>query len=175
MDWTDGKKSGMICGSANAEKRVYKKLVGKSGRIWLVAIQENAADNIYVSGGKHSQGFAGRTLTFKVDDGSDISLAGPWHSNSAALLADTGVDVRDKYLTFGVIGLGREYGQVQGLHPITIKDVIHVDSQWMLGTYDRIDVLAQQHANKLGKAVAYFIKSKGGTTSGFTKPEVQGS
>lgn len=171
MNWTDGERPAMICGSANAESRVYKQLVGKSGRIWLVAVQPNEADNIYVSGGKNSQGFAGRTLAFKLEDGSTMKLQGPWHSNSAALLADTGYDIRDKYLTFGVIGLGREYGTALGLHPITIKDVLHKDAQWVLGEYNRITVLAQVAANEIGKAVVYYMKSKGGTSSGFTEPE----
>lgn len=173
MDWVDGDKCAMICGAADAEKRTYKIYMGKSGRTWLVAIQENQADNIYVSGGKHSQGYGGRTLTFHLEPGGGkAALVGPWHSNSGALLADTGIDVTDRYLTFGVIGLGREYGTVgMGLHPITIKDVVLKDTEWTLGTYDRIEVLAQELANELGTSVVYFVKSKGGTHSGFTKPK----
>lgn len=174
MDWVDKNYSNaMVCGSAEAERRTYKKLVGKSGRTWLVAAQPNEADNIYVSGGKNSQGFAGRILVFKLEDGSTLKLQGPWHSNSAALFADTNYDVRDKYLTFGVIGLGRSYGNAVGLNPVTITDVLYKDEYWTLGTFDRIEALAQVAANEVGKTVVYFVKSKGGTASGFTKPETK--
>ena len=170
-DWTDERNSGMVCGSAEAERRTYKKFVGTSGRTWLVAVQPNEADNIYVSGGKNSQGFAGRILAFKLEDGSTLELQGPWHSNSAALFANTGYDIRDKYLTFGVIGLGRSYGPGPGLNPVTIEDVIYKDSEWTLGTFDRIEVLAQHFANLMEKTVVYFVKSKGGTSCGFTESE----
>ena len=178
MNWTDERSAGMICGSAEAERRTYKKIVGTSGRTWLVAVQPNEADNIYVSGGKNSQGYAGRTLTFKLENGSTMKLQGPWHSNSAALFADTNYDIRDKYLTFGVIGLDRSYGPGPGLNPVTIKDVLYKDECWTLGTFDRIEVLAQKAANEIGKPVVRFTKSKGGTSCGFTKPktsEVQNS
>ena len=179
MNWTDERSAGMICGSAEAERRTYKKIVGTSGRIWLVAVQENEADNIYVAanaeenlgGYKGFRGYGGRTLTFTLEDGSTLELQGPWHSNSAALFADTEYDVRDKYLTFGVIGLDRSYGPGPGLNPVTIKDVLYKDECWTLGTFDRIEILAQHYANLLDKPVVRFTKSKGGTSCGFTKPE----
>lgn len=171
MDWTDTKYSNaMICGSAEAERRTYKKLVGKSGRTWLVAVQPNEADNIYVSGGKNSQGFTGRTLVFKLEDGSTLELQGPWHSNSTSLLADTGYDIRDKYLTFGVIGKQIRYGDY-GLSPVTIIDVLHKDKEWVLGEFDRIQKLAQEIANDLGETICCFQKSQGGSSSGTVKPE----
>ena len=170
MDWTDKYKLNILCGSAEAERRTYKKFVGKSGRIWLIAVQPNEADNIYVSGGKNSQGFAGRTLVFKLESGSTLELQGPWHSNSGALLADTDYDVTDKCLTFGVVGLGRTYGNTVGINPVTITDVLYKDSEWTLGEFNRIEKLAQKYSNKSGKTVVYFVKSKGGTSCGFTEP-----
>jgi len=116
MNWID-EPYRMQSGRYEAEIRKYKKLIGKSGRIWLVAIQDNPADNIYVSaasaenqpGYKGFRGFAGRTLTFELEDGDILELQGPWATNSDALFKDTGYDIRDKYLTFGVIGLSRKY------------------------------------------------------------------
>ena len=62
----------MSCSSYEAEKRRYKKVIGKSGRVWLYAIQDNPADNIYVSGGENSDGFGGRTLSFTLEDGTNV-------------------------------------------------------------------------------------------------------
>jgi len=169
MDWQNDPYS-MICGSSEAECRVYKKLTGRSGKVWLVAVQDNPADNVYVSGGKGSQGFAGRTLEFELEDGSVERLVGPWHTNSGALFADTGYDVRDKHLTFGVIGLGREYKNGSG-GGVTITDVIYQDEDWTIGTSDRIEKIAQKLANELGKTVMKFSKSSGGSSCGQVKPE----
>ena len=170
MDWTDNYDGRTLCGSEEAEKRTYKKYIGKSGRIWLVACQENEADNIYVSGGKHSQGFGGRTLTFDLEGGGAIELQGPWHSNSVALLKDTGVDVTNKHFTFGVIGQDIRYGS-HGLHPVTIINVLHKDEKWTLGEFNRIEKLAQEIANELQLRICYFQKSKGGSSCGPIKPE----
>ena len=177
MNWTD-EPYRMMSGSADAEKRVYKKLIGKSGRIWLVAIQDNPADNIYVSantiennpGYKGFRGFAGRTLTFELEDGSILELQGPWATNSDALLKDTGYDVRDKYLTFGVIGLGRKYENGCG-GGVTITDVLYQDEGWTIGEFDRVDKIAQKLANEIGKTVMKFSKSQGGSSCGQVKPE----
>jgi len=179
MDWTDENYSNaMIASSGEVADRVFKKLVGKSGKIWMVAMQDNPADNIYVSGGKHSQGMAGRTLEFKHADGSATNIQGPWHTNADALFRDTDYDVRHMCLTFGCIGLSREYGKGPGLGPVTIHDVLHVDACWTLGEYERIDKIAQAIANERGVTVVRFIKSKGGSCCGPVKPktaEVQSS
>ena len=100
----------IICGSAEAESRKYYKYVGKSGKIWLVADQEDAAANIYAEGGPNSDGFGGRTLTFQLVNGSEIKLKGPWHTNAQALFEETGIDVRDRHYTFVVISRRRESG-----------------------------------------------------------------
>lgn len=170
MDWTDDMKFHlMTCGSSEAEKRTYKKVIGKSGKTWLYAVQDNPADNIYCSGGKHSQGMAGRTLEFKLEDGDTISIQGPWHTNAGALLADTGIDLSEKHSTFVVVGLEREYPE-HGLAPITIKDVQYIDSKWVIGEYERGQKIAQETANRLGKKVILFTRSKGGSSHGPIKP-----
>lgn len=171
MDWTDKEpRRGMVAEDALVGVRTFKKYVGKSGKIWMVAIQSNPADSIYVSGGEHSEGMAGRTFTFKLEDGTTEDIKGPWHTNSNALLKDTGIDIRDLHSTFGVIGMDRSYGS-NGIHPVTIHDVLHLDSDWTLGTFDRIEQLAQIFANNHLKPVCYFVKSKGGSSCGYAKPE----
>jgi hypothetical protein len=159
----------MICGSHEAEVRKYKMYVGKSGRRWLVAIQPNEADNIYVEGGPNSDGFAGRTLDFTLENGEVVSLKGPWHTNSGSLFADTGVDIRDKNLTFVVIGLDRTYTD-KGYRTI-IKDVIYKDEKPTIGEYYRGTKLAMSLAKKLNKPVMCYSKSAEGSSSGFVYPD----
>lgn len=178
-EWTDEPYK-MICGSTDAEKRRYKKLIGKSGRTWLVSIQDDAAGNVYVSanpkentpGYKGFQGFGGRTLHFVLEDETKLDLTGPWHSNASALFEDTNYDVRDKHLTFGVVGLGREWKTERGCcGPVTITNVIYKDSDWIIGEYNRINKIAQELANKLNKTVIKFVKSHGGSSCGPVEPE----
>jgi hypothetical protein len=169
----------MKCGQSEAQVRKYKKITGKSGRIWLVAIQPNEADNIYVSASPKEntpgyggfRGFGGATLSFELEDGTTIDLQGLWHSNSGALYNDTGYDIRNKHKTFGVIGLGREYRK--GMGQVTITDVIYKDDDWVIGSFGRAKKIAQNLANTLGKQVMCFSKSQGGSSCGVVKPEEQ--
>lgn len=160
----------MKCGSSEAESQTYHKYTGKSGKIWLVANQPNAADNVYVEGGKDSDGFAGRTLSFKLVDGCTLKLTGPWHSNADALFTDTGVDVRDKYLTQGIVALDRQYEDNDYHKPYIYSDVIHYDKSPVIGCFNRIETLAQEFANSTDKIVFYAFISSGGGSSGSLKP-----
>lgn len=157
---------GMVCGSSEAESRMYKMFVGKSGKRWLVAIQANLADNIYVQGDKNSDGFAGRTLDFRLETGETVSLKGPWHSSAEALFNDTGYDVRNKCLTMGIVA-----EDVEPKFPTSFySGVIHLDNEWTLGHYDRIQDIAQEAANRLKKPVAYAFISTGGGSSSWVEP-----
>ena len=159
----------MICGSYDAKIRKYKLYIGKSGMRWLVAIQPNAADNVYVEGGPNSNGFAGRTLDFILEDGKIISLKGPWHTNANSLFKDTGVDIRDKHLTFTVIGLDRTYTD-RGYRTV-IKDVIYKDEKPTIGEYYRGDKIAMRLAKELNRPVMCYSKSGGGSSCGFVYPD----
>jgi hypothetical protein len=161
--------SRMICASAEAEERRYKLYTGKSGRRWLVAIQPNEADNVYVEGGPNSNGFAGRTLDFTLENGEVISLKGPWHTNADSLFEDTGVDIRDKHLTFTVIGLDRTHTD-RGYRTI-INDVIYKDKESTIGEYYRGTKIAMQLAKELNKPVMCYSKSEGGSSCGFVYPD----
>ena len=166
-NFTVGRKA-MICSSAEAESRKYFLYKSKKGRKWLVADQPNAGDNVYVEGGPNSEGFAGRTLTFPLVNGEEVSLQGPWHTTSNGLFAATGVDVRDKCLTFGVISHERKCNSAYETEMI---DVIYQDEKPIIGTFDRVREIAQKIANKLGKAVFCYSESKGGSSCGQVKPE----
>lgn len=157
----------MICGSAEAERHVYQKVVGKSGRTWL--FMPDSADNIYVSGDKGSQGFAGRTLTFKLEDGSEMKLTGPWHSNSRALFDDTGVDLRAKHMTFVVIAEGRKCEAPR--YQTILTNVIYKDEAPQRSEFKRGDTMAQKLANELGKTLYVYSQTAGGSSCGPVNPE----
>ena len=156
-----------ISGQAEAASRTYHLHEGKSGRRWLVANQEAAAENIYVEGGPDSQGFAGASLTFKLTDGETLALKGPWHCNAQALYEDTGIDVRNTHRTFVVISrdLIHEDGKT------IMVDVLHQDEAPVLGSFHRGDVLARDIARKLGHSVVRFSQSSGGSCTGRVKPD----
>lgn len=162
----------ILCGQDEAVQRVYRIAAGHNGRIWLYAVQPNAGENIYVSGGPNSKGFGGSTLTFKLEDGSEMQLQGPWHSNAVDLLKETGIDLLDTFLTFGAIG-----HDVRHLEPSYVNkeiiDVIYRDEVATLGTIDRITVLAQQIADERGHPVFYWKRSAGMISSGFIKPQMK--
>lgn len=158
----------MICGSSEAESRRYHKHTGKSGKVWLVADQEDAAANVYVEGGPGSDGFGGRTLTFPLVDGTEIKLKGPWHANSDALLADTGIDVRDRSRTFVVISRDRKSGKN---YESIMVDVLYRDDQPQIGSFHRGDEIARQWARELGVPVLCYSQSSGGSSCGQIKPD----
>lgn len=155
----------MFCGSCEAEQRRYKKIIGKSGRVWLYAIQDNSADNIYVSGGENSDGFGGRTLSFTLEDGTIEKLKGPWHSNSDALYGDTGVDLRDKCLTFVVISESRNRIQIERIYYTKMVNVLYKDTKPTIGKFERGRIIAQKLANKLKQTIYCYSQSQGGSSN----------
>ena len=157
----------MYSGRADAERRKYHKYDGKKpGSVWLVADQPNAGDNIYYCDfDPKSQGYGGSTLKFMLVDDTVIDLPAPWHSNSDALFTDTGVDVRDKHLTYVVIGMDNKY------NPDTVVDVIYQDKEPTVGAFERGDDMAKSLANKLGKPVYAYRQSQGGSSMGQVRPD----
>lgn len=80
-------------------KMKFKKYIGKSGKTWLVGIANDELhaemlNEIYVSTNKgDTEGYSGGTLQFQLEDGSMMSLKGPWHSNPNAFTRDTGIEL----------------------------------------------------------------------------------
>lgn len=149
----------------------YRLVVGKSGRAWLYPINSNhPADNVHCTDSKNwdkaGEGYAGRTLKFNTDRG-EFLLKGGWHSNSHALLTDTGIDITDKYLTHVVIALKAESTYPSYL----MDDILHDDNGWVLGLYERGDLLAKKFANDLGVKVFKFTQSMGGGSMGWVQPD----
>jgi|SRR5581483_511885 len=162
------KEAPMKCGQYEAVQPVYKKLIGKSGDIWLVPIGKFAADNVHVSGGPNSRGYAGATLKFKLEDGSTLELTGPWHCNASALFADTGYDIRDKHSTKVVLALKAEHKPGKWLPELS--EILHKDEEPQEGIFDRGTDMAKEYANRLNKPVYYHVETGGGSHSGWMDP-----
>jgi len=150
----------MRCASAIAEEKKYHVHKGKSGKRWFVADIPNAADHIYVEDyhSQSSQGFGGRTLIFELVDGEKIPIKGPWHSNSHALLGDTGIDITNKHLISGIISRDISWKNGQA----TMVDVIYSDDG-IVGTFDRVSDMARQLADISKTPVHYYARSEGGS------------
>jgi hypothetical protein len=150
----------MICGSEEAEKRVYRKVECKRG-VWLVAVQPNAAENVYFHNPRDtkSQGFGGRTLSFPLEDGTVYEAKGPWHGNADSLFNDTGVDVRNTHYTFVVLAMERDGW------PTVLRDVVYKDAAPVLGRFDRYKELMRQYP----QAMQYYSQSSGGSSCGPTE------
>lgn len=157
----------MLCGSYEAEVRTYQKVVDRNGHVWLIANQPNRADNVYHHDprDKNSRGFAGRTLSFAIDDGTVYEAMGPWHTNSQALFEATGVDVRETHSTICAIGLklGDSY--------MSVGDVFYLEKEYVLGRYERYEAIAERFANELQRPVYYNMRSQGGGSGGWSYPD----
>lgn len=161
----------MKSGIAEAAKHRYHVVpnLKPGGKRWLYADIPNAADEIYVDGGKGSDGFGGRTLTFELVDGTTVDFIGPWHANPHDMLKETGVDLRGKHLTQGIAAFVCELGDVY--KPDTYREVVHYDAQPAIGALDRIKHIAQAIANETGRHVRYGSVSNGGGQGGGCGPE----
>lgn len=170
------KRQPMKSASGEVEVRTFRKVESEKS-VWYISTNDaSPASHIYVASkdpevNKKSQGFAGRTITFNLEDGSVDKVQGPWHTNSDSLYKETGVDLRDQHLTFGVIGKGYE----GNLRESRILNVLHKDEDWTLGEFNRIQKLAQALANKLGEELYVYQQSQGGSSQGPVKPEKEGA
>ncbi|MCE5308922.1 MAG: hypothetical protein LLG20_14885 [Acidobacteriales bacterium] len=162
----------MLCGSAMAEEQVYRKVQGKLRNTWYIPVNtETPGEGIQLdTHDPRSEGYAGRTLSFRLEDGTVDQVKGPWHSNSSALFEDTGVDVRDTFRTFVVIGLQREYRNTKDAYaPPTIIDVLYLDPpEGQIGSFNREKAIAKKLFGEYAEleTLYYYSQSRGGTSSG---------
>jgi len=164
------KRQPMYSGQADAAARQYFRYTGRSGRTWLVADQPNAADHIFVSavykpGDRSSfKGFGGAALVFPIVGQDVVTLTGPWHTNSEAFLADVGVDIRDRHLTFVVVA--RERVWAEGSYEPTYKGLLYLeDGVGVVGSFNRGDHIAEDFADLMGEPVYLYSASPGGSSS----------
>ncbi len=160
----------MFSGSGDIIERVFKKVETGRGGVWLYPVGvDNPAEHVHFHNPKdvNSDGYGGRIIPFKLEDGSTYEAKGPWHSNADDLFSSTGVDIRDTYKTFVVIGL-----EVQGsIHNKGhISKLLYMDEQPTLGNYHRGDAIAKRLAEELQIPVYLHSKSHGGSNSRWVKP-----
>lgn len=166
-------------GMAQEHGRKYFLYFGKTKingqrRRWLVsATDEDCGNYIYVEGGPGSQGFGGACLRFQLAPCGYIELVGPWHSNSSSLFMDTGIDVRDKYLTFGVIARRRALKDVpdnQDRRAEYLEDIVYFDEKPTLGHHERVRDIAQRMANEMQERLFAYNECIGGSSHGAVYP-----
>jgi hypothetical protein len=158
----------MICGSAKAESKIYKKIENDSITWYIPSNVLNPGDGLHCreKDGKHSEGYAGRTLEFTLEDGSVDKVQGPWASNADALFRTTGIDLRDKHLTSVIVAKGRKADFRNGDEYL---DVMYY-GVGMIGKWDRGEKIAQDYANHLKIPVYLYIRSDGGSSSRMVQP-----
>jgi len=163
---------GMISGFSEQGNNLYRKYKGLKST-WFVGIND-PANHIYYAPppGSNSQGFGGATLTFKLEDGTEESVQGPWNSNSDSFLADTGVDFTDQHMTQGIVSLEHEYPKDIREKDV-YKSVIHFDEVPAIGTFNRVMDIAQNYANEHNCRVYYAVKSRGGGSAGSVESNVK--
>lgn len=161
----------MTCGASEVQSRVFDKYYSEKSRVtWLVAVQSNAGDNIYASNpdNRKGEGFGGRVIPLKCSDGTTFDLNGGWHGNSDALFRATGVDVRDKHLTFVVLAKERSFTEDRSMRTI-LRDVVYKDEVPTVGKFQRWKTLVKQFP----EAAFYYSQSNGGSSCGPISPKDQ--
>lgn len=149
---------------------IWKKHIGKSGKIWLT-LANGSADMMLVEGGPNSRGFGGATLQCKLEDGTIQELTGPWSSNTESLFADTGIDLRNKIITWGVIGRWRDFPRTTRIdHRNIIGGLIEFDSEPTAGIFERIETRARELAYQRDEILFYYSQSFGGSSCGSVLP-----
>ena len=166
----------MICGSAEAESRPgYTMVTDGKGCVWMYSLSDrNPGETVYMHDpdDEHSDGFGGRVITFRIGKCAEYRAKGPWHSNSDALFNATGVDIRDKHLTFAVVAMERTREGPPGYDTV-LEKLLYIDTAPQLGEFNRGQSIAQMYADDLGKQVFYYSESSGGSSCGPVYPKGQ--
>lgn len=149
----------------------YRMVKSKSGRAWFYRDGKFAANAIYADGGPGSEGMGGRTCRFELEDGTHYDSIGPWMGNADTLFRETGVDLRDKYASRLILARKREYPKGQYYDRPDMIDVVHFEEEFVEGTFDRANILAQEIANKMGEKLCCFIETSGGSQSFHVTPK----
>jgi len=159
----------MVCGSAEAEAKVYRLIPCKRGN-WLMAVNvPNPAAFVYFDDPKDlkSQGFGGRVIRFLLESEEVYEAKGPWHGNADSMFKDTGVDVRDKHLTRVVISEGRGLDEK---YRTVLKGVLYEEKEPLLGRFERGRKLGEGVADGLGRMVFVYSEGPGGSSNGPVYP-----
>ena len=152
----------------SASGEIYTHVKDKNGKYdWYYG---SHAGEIYVD--KHdprSRGHAGRKLQFKTKDGIITTSPGPWQTHADSLYVHTGVDMRKKNLTWGIIAHAREAIECDlNFGEYNYRNVVWVDEHYVEGSFDRIEQIARRISEDIGKVLYYSKYSSGGACHGFT-------
>lgn len=148
----------------------YRKVMGKSGKAWFYVPGRFAATAIYVDGGKGSQGMGGRVCQFKLEDGTTFDSIGPWMTGPDGLFKDTGIDLRNQCATRLILARKVHYPKDTYAFRPDMIDVVYHEPEFVEGTFNRPNELAQKIVNEMNEPLHYFIESFGGAQSGLMKP-----
>ena len=161
----------MKSGAYEASKFVYRKVEADRGEeIWLIPTNSPApGEQVHVHyPKKKSEGYGGATLTFLLEDGTEYKAQGPWHSNTDHLFQSTGIDLRNQHRTYGCVALRREH--TNQFMEDRFTGLLHCDSDWVVGDFNRLRQLGIQFATKLNHPVFVYSQSQGGSSSGMEYP-----
>jgi len=154
------KSSGVISGQGEAMEQICQMAFDNdnSQRIWLWS----DVDHIYCGYpyDTKSQGFGGAAIPFRLFDGKEIVLFGPWHVGANDLWKATGVDLRNQYITRGMCSYARTYDSRDGY---IYRDVFHFEDVARCGSYNRIRDIARAVADKVERMVFFYMESHGGS------------
>jgi len=154
----------MFSGQGEAVSNKYHKYLGKSGNTWLVADNDHAAENVYVTANPKNikgNGFGGATLKMPLVEGGEFLLNGGWNGNSEALFEDTGIDVRNQCRTFVVLSKEMVYTDDDTYRTI-LRDIVYMDKEPTLGLFSRNKELIK----KFPEAKYCYMQSRGGSCCG---------
>lgn len=136
------------------------RCVHTAERTWLFRVDvPNSGDHIYATDPEPTggmRGFGGRELRFGLEDGTVLAAVGPWHSNSEALFAATGIDLT-------------------ALHETTVRIerngvALYIEDAPVLGDFDRGRKLAESIAQRDGERVFVHSESNGGSSGRWVNP-----
>jgi len=111
------------------EGGIYLAGINDEGEICAEALYSRSDPEMV----KYSDGFGGRTLTFNLEDGSEIEVQGPWHSNADSFFYSTGIDLRDKHWT-AVLLTGED---IWNKGELPEEEILYKEDSPRLGTYHR--------------------------------------
>lgn len=161
-------KGNIISAQGEARAQICKIAYDKKDnrRVWLYS----DADHVYCGYpfNTDSRGMGGAKIDFAYVDADEnfkrITLHGPWCTSAESLYEYTGVDIRDGYMTRGLVAFRREYTPNDGY---IYRDVIHFEPDLVKGYYDRIDKMALKISILTKKMTYYHKESYGGTIDSF--------
>lgn len=155
---------------------IYRKVIGKS-KTWVYPtnalspasdVHCSASPRENVLGYRGFRGYGGATLIFHLEDGTEERMTGPWNSSAEALFADTGVDIRDQYLTYVIIAKERALGE---RYTTIFKGIVYQDKNPVLGKFLRGDIIAMKLAKKMKRKLYLYSESMGGSSERPVTPD----